>query len=99
MRRRPRAREPWDMPRYLVERSPGGLDLPAAQVAERSRDGGVTWLHSYVSEDRRRAFDVYDAPSPEAVRRTASRNRLPIDAITEVRVLEPYAYREKGAIT
>jgi hypothetical protein len=84
------------MPRYLIERSPGGLDLPVTEVVERNSDGGVTWLHSYVSEDCCKAFDVYDAPSPEAIRRTAARNRLPIDVITEVRVLEPYAYEREG---
>jgi hypothetical protein len=31
-----------------------------------------------------------DAPSPEAIRRSARRNNLPIDKITEVRVLDPY---------
>jgi hypothetical protein len=77
------------MPRYLIERSFGG-------EVEIAVDDSVTWLHSYVSEDGRKSFDVYDAPSPEAVRRTAARNRLPVDVITEVRVLEPYAYERRG---
>jgi hypothetical protein len=73
------------MPRYLIERRfAGELEIAA--------DEGVTWLHSYVSEDGRKSFDVYEAPSPEAVRRTAARNRLPLDVITQVRVLQPYAY-------
>jgi hypothetical protein len=38
-------------------------------------------------------FCVYDAPSPEAIRRTASHNKLPVERITEVRVLDPYFYR------
>jgi hypothetical protein len=85
------------MPRYLIERSfPCGLELAVSEVVERNADDGVTWLHSYVSEERCKAFDVYDAPSPEAIRRTAARNRLPIDLITEVRVLEPYAYTTEG---
>jgi hypothetical protein len=53
----------------------------------------VTWVHSYVSADKRKTFCVYDAPSPEAVRRTAARNRLPVDRITEVRTLDPYFYK------
>ena len=30
---------------------------------------------------------------PEAIRKAAARNGLPIDRITEVRVLDPYFYR------
>ncbi len=52
----------------------------------------MTWLHSFVSDDKRRTFCVYDAPSPEAVRRTAARNELPVDEITQVSVLDPYFY-------
>jgi hypothetical protein len=33
-----------------------------------------------------------DGPSPEAIRRTAGRNKLPIERITEVQVLDPYFY-------
>jgi len=90
------------MPRYLVERTfSEGLSIPIdasgeklclAVVANNSEEG-VTWLHSYVSADRRKTFCVYDAPSPEAVRRTAARNKLPVDQITQVRVLDPYFYR------
>ena len=89
------------MPRYVVERTfPEGLEIPAGgdgsercrAVVERNADSGVTWVHSYVSADRERMFCVYDAPAPEAIRRTAARNGLPIDRITEVRVLDPYFY-------
>src|SRR5919198_679762 len=51
---------------------------------------GVTWVHSYVSEDRRTTFCVYDGPSPEAIRAAAERNGLPVDRICQVRVLDPY---------
>ena len=87
------------MPRYVVERTfPEGLDIPAGRegaelcmdVVDRNAESGVTWVHSYVSADNARTFCVYDAPAPEAVRKTASRNDLPIDRITEVRVLDPY---------
>jgi hypothetical protein len=90
------------MPRYLVERTfPDGLALPAtAAGAEACRtvidvnaDDSVTWLHSYVTPDRKRTFCVYDAPTPEAIRRVAERNKLPVDRITEVRVLDPYFHR------
>jgi hypothetical protein len=89
------------MPRYIVERAfSDGLGVSAGAagaqsylaVVERNADAGVTWLHSYVSEDRRKTFCVYDGPSPEAIRKTAARNHLPVDRITEVRVLDPYSY-------
>jgi hypothetical protein len=35
-------------------------------------------------------FYICEAPSPEAIRRAAQRNRLPVDRITEVRILDPY---------
>jgi hypothetical protein len=50
----------------------------------------VTWIHSYVSQDRQKTFCIYDAPSPEAIRRTARQNDLPVDRITKVSVLDPY---------
>lgn len=89
------------MPRYVVERVFwNGLGIPAGvegiqsclAVVERILDAGVTWLHSYVSEDRTRTFCVYDGPSPEAIRKTAARNDLPVERITQVRVLDPYFY-------
>ena len=87
------------MPRYLIERTfPDGLSVPASPegaatcqaVVERNSDTAVTWLHSYVSADDKTTFCVYDAPSPEAIRKAAARNKLPIDRITQVRVLDPY---------
>ena len=90
------------MPRYVVERTfPEGLHIPVdAQgaatclaVVSSNADDGVTWVHSYVSEDKRKTFCVYDAPSPEAIRKTADRNSLPLDQITQVSVLDPYFYR------
>jgi hypothetical protein len=52
----------------------------------------VTWVHSYVTGDKKKTFCIYDAPTPEAVRTAANRNGLPVDRITEVRVLDPYFY-------
>jgi hypothetical protein len=82
------------MPRYVVERTfSDGLRVPVGpEVIERNGDEGVTWVHSYVSEDKQKTFCVYDAPSPEAIRKTAARNELPVERITQVRVLDPYFY-------
>jgi hypothetical protein len=90
------------MPRYIVERNfPDGLRIPLNEqgaeacgtVVENNLKSGVTWVHSYVSEDLGKTFCVYDGPNPEAIRETAGRNNLPVGNITAVRVLDPYFYR------
>ncbi len=90
------------MSRYLVERTfPDGLNIPiddigvaeCRKIIASNAEDGVTWIHSYVATDRRRTFCIYDGPTPEAVRRAASRNKLPISQITEVRILDPYFYK------
>jgi hypothetical protein len=53
----------------------------------------VAWIHSYVTSDRHKTYCIYDGPSPEAIRPVAADNGLPVDVITEVRVLDPYLYR------
>ncbi len=94
------------MPRYMVQRTfPQGLEIPVGaagrdicrSVIERNADDGVTWVHSYVSADKLTSFCVYDAPTPEAIRKTAARNDLPVDQITQVHVLDPYFYTGEGA--
>ena len=89
------------MPRYIVERSfPDGLSIPidasgAAAcdgVVDRNAGGDVTWIHSYVSPDKTKTFCVYDGPTAETIKAAAKRNNLPVDSVTEVRVLDPYFY-------
>ncbi len=89
------------MARYIVERTfPDGLNFPtgqagretAATVADTNAAEGVSWVHSYVVSDDRMTYCIYDAPSPEAIRTVAERNGLPVDRITEVRVLDPHLY-------
>ena len=46
-----------------------------------------------MNPDRTATFCVYDGPTPEAIRKVAERNGLPVDRITEVTVLDPYFYR------
>lgn len=90
------------MPRYLVERTfPAGLAIPATEegavmcrtVVGNNAEELVTWVHSYVTPDKTRTFCIYDGPSPEAIRKAARRNSLPVDQIIEVSVLDPYFYR------
>ena len=90
------------MHRYLVERTfPSGLNIPLDQagkdmcltVVSNNAEDNVTWVHSYVTSDKKKTFCIYDGPSPEAIRRVAQMNRLPVNQITEVQVLDPYFYR------
>ena len=98
------------MPRFVVQRTfPDGLEIPTTPagaasclaVVENNAEESVTWVTSYVALDRRLTFCVYDAPDPAAIERAATANGLPMDRVTEVRVLDPYFYTasERGAST
>ena len=89
------------MARFLIERTfPDGLVIPTNKVGavgicgvvDNNAEEQVTWVHSYVSPDRTKTYCIYDGPSEEAIRKSATRNNLPIDKITPVRVLDPYFY-------
>jgi len=89
------------MPRYMVHRSwPEKLELPVDSagaeicrtVVENNSAEDVNLVHSYVSADKRTTFCIYDGPTPEAIRKAATRNGHPVDEITEVRVLDPSFY-------
>jgi hypothetical protein len=90
------------MARYMVERIfPEGLEIPINDdgaatclgVVDRNAELGVTWVHSYVSDDKRKTFCIYDGPDPESIRRAAERNGQPIESITRIKVLDPYFYK------
>jgi hypothetical protein len=90
------------MPRYLVERSfPAQLNIPmdaggratVESVVKNNSTKNVSWVHSYVTGDNGKTFCIYDGPNPEAIREVAELNTLPVDSITEVRVLDPYFYQ------
>lgn len=90
------------MHRYLVERTfPDGLNIPVnmegskicLNVVSNNAEDNVFWVHSYVTMDRKKTFCIYDAPSPEAIRKSAKMNGLPVDNIIEVSVLDPYFYK------
>jgi hypothetical protein len=94
------------MPRYLVERSfPDGLEIPTTDqgaktclgVVENNAEERVTWVTSYVSNDRTKTYCIYDGPDSDAIRRSAAANGLPVDSVAEVRVLDPYFYVGAGS--
>ena len=89
------------MPRFLIQRTfPDGLAIPVTAdgaktclgVVENNTEESVTWITSYVSIDYTKTFCIYDGPSPESVERAALANGLPVDSISEVRILDPYFY-------
>jgi len=88
--------------RYLVERTfPDGLNIPVntegseicLTVVSTNAEDNVSWVHSYVTKDKKKTFCIYDAPSPEAIRKVADKNGLPVDNIVGVSVLDPYFYK------
>jgi len=88
--------------RYLVERTfPDGLNIPVntegseicLTVVSTNAEDNVSWVHSYVTMDKKKTFCIYDAPSPEAIKKAADKNGLPVDNIVEVSVLDPYFYK------
>ena len=90
------------MHRYVVERTfPNGLNIPINEIGKdiclnvvsANAEDMVTWVQSYVSEDKKQTFCIYDAPSADAIRRAAKKNKLPVDKIIEVTVLDPYFYK------
>jgi hypothetical protein len=95
------SRQETRMSRFIIERDfPNGLEVPitaagadaCSRIVAVNAAKGVTWLHSYVSPDKRRTYCVYDAPSADAIREVAHLNQLPVGSITQVTVLDPYFY-------
>ena len=76
------------MPIFMVERQfAEELDLTADDADGVNRindDESVRWLYSFLSADRRKTYCLYEAPSPEAIRRAAVRAGLPADVVVEV---------------
>jgi hypothetical protein len=91
------------MPRFMVERTfPDGLHVPTnpsgAQacltIVGTNANHGVTWVHSYVTSDKKKTFCIYDGPNEAAIREAAKQNGVPVDTVTQVSVLDPYFYQE-----
>jgi hypothetical protein len=88
------------MPRYMVEHefaptldiagSAGGSQICRVEADGRATSGQVTWVHIYMSKDKKKSYCVYDAPSSEAILRMAQQRNLPEPNITEVMALNPY---------
>jgi hypothetical protein len=76
------------MPIFMIERR-YAEDLEASAdlldgINRINDEEGVRWLYSFLSADKRKTYCLYEAPSPEAIRRAAARADLPADVIVEV---------------
>lgn len=50
-------------------------------VVSNDAEDNTTWVHSYITKDMKKTFCIYDVPSPEAIRKSAKVNRLPVDNV------------------
>ena len=76
------------MPVFMIERryatefesSAEGVD----GINRINDEEGVRWLYSFLSADRRKTYCLYEAPSPDAIRRAAARAGVPADVVVEM---------------
>src|ERR1044072_3773363 len=82
------------MPLFLVQRDFAeaievkGEDVKLWDEIDVDEGGGVRWLSSSLSADKRHAYCLYEAPSADVIRAAAKRT-LPTDAIVEVSATSP----------
>lgn len=76
------------MPIFMIERRYAEELEASAELLDGinriNDEEGVRWLYSFLSADKRKTYCLYEAPSPEAIRRAAARAQLPADVIVEV---------------
>jgi hypothetical protein len=76
------------VPVFLIERSYAEKVEANAEAADGvnriSNEESVRWLYSFLSTDNRKTYCLYEAPSPDAIRRAAERAGLPADVVVEV---------------
>jgi hypothetical protein len=76
------------MPIFMVERRYAEELDPSIEgvntINAINDEEEVRWLMSFVSADKRKSYCLYEAESPEAIRRAAARAGLPADVITEM---------------
>ena len=76
------------MPIFMIERQFAEQlaedPAMAAAVNEINDDEGIRWLHSFLSQDLRKTYCLYEAPNADAIRSAAERAGIPADAIIEL---------------
>ena len=76
------------MPVFMIERRYAEELEASAEIVDQinriNDEEGVRWLYSFLSADKRKTYCLYEAPSPDAIRRAALRAGLPADVVVEV---------------
>ena len=76
------------MPVFMIERRfADEFEASAEDVDGVNRindEEGVRWLYSFLAADKRKTYCLYEAPSPDAIRRAAARAGIPADIVIEV---------------
>lgn len=62
--------------------------MPGRRGDQRRPRGHVG--HSYITADGSLTYCIYEGPSAGAIRGAAGANGLPVDRVTEVRMLDTY---------
>lgn len=83
------------MPLYMIERNfAQGLVL-SKEIVEGALpvvvDEGNKWLFSFLSDDKKKMYCLYEAPNPEAILAAAKRLGMPADVIVPVEEIRPEA--------
>lgn len=85
------------MPVYMIERTfADQLEMTgddATLLEEINGEEGVSWMHSFLSADRRRSYCLYEAPSADAIIAAAKRAGIPADVVTEVNRITADSFR------
>jgi hypothetical protein len=78
------------MPRYIIERDVGALNMEELQEgARKSKEviaglPGVVWIRSYISEAEGKIYCEFEAPDSEAIMEHARRAGQRVDRISEI---------------
>ncbi len=76
------------MPIFIIERQFGEQLDPTIEGLEGinaiNDEEAVRWITSFLSADKRKTYCLYEAESPEAIRRAAERAGIPADVVTEL---------------
>ena len=83
------------MPLYLIERQFAEKLQMSAEGVEAiggiNQQAGVEWLYSFLSADQMKTYCLYQANSPEDIRRAAEKAGIPANKIIEVSRFDPKA--------
>jgi hypothetical protein len=98
------SKEATTMALFMIERSFAAALNPSPKdiktIGEVNSKLGVTWLHSFLSADKRKTYCLYEAENSESIREAARRAGLPIDAIVELSgELSADCFRDASEVT